>query len=87
MRKQYYVLFKLLSILLVILVCSVVLSVMVDGSDFVNMGMALSTMGLVCTAVYGFHSNREAIRLQTSMQFSLDVHKRLHSISFKKKRA
>ena len=85
MRKQFYILLKLSIILSIILVCSAVLSIMVAGSDFVDMCMALSTMGLVCTAVYGFHSNREAIRLQTSMQFSLDVHKTLHSVPFKKR--
>lgn len=58
---------------------------MINDSDLVNVCAAISTMGLVCTAVYGFRSNRDAIRLQTSMSFSLDVYKTIHSNSFKKR--
>lgn len=73
-------------VLIIILVASVVCTVIevIDNPDYGNLSAAITTIGLLITAVYGFRSNREAIRLQTSMQFSADVYKRLHSELFKR---
>lgn len=81
--KKIFVIIFLIIILVASVVCAVIV-VINNKPDYGNLSAAIATIGLLITAVYGFRSNREAIRLQTSMQFSTDVYKKLHSELFKR---
>ena len=53
--------------------------------NYANIRTALCTYGLVITAIYGFHSNREAIRMQTSTVFCMQIYKILQSEEYVKR--
>ena len=46
---------------------------------------AIATLGLVLTAIFGFYSNREAMRLQTSLEFCFKVYTVFQSKEFKER--
>ena len=47
--------------------------------NYANICTALCTYGLVITAIYGFYSNKEAIRMQTSTDFCMKIYNILQS--------
>lgn len=53
--------------------------------NYANICTALCTYGLVITAIYGFHSNKEAIRMQTSTDFCMKIYDILQSDEFVKR--
>ena len=60
--------------LVVLLVCE-----FKEEPNYANICTALCTYGLVITAIYGFHSNKEAIRMQTSTEFCMKIYSILQS--------
>jgi hypothetical protein len=53
--------------------------------NYANICTAICTYGLVITAIYGFHSNKEAIRMQTSTDFCVKIYNILQSDEFVKR--
>lgn len=47
--------------------------------NYANICTAVCTFGLVITAIYGFYSNKEAIRMQTSTEFCMKIYNLLQS--------
>ena len=53
--------------------------------NYANICTALCTYGLVITAIYGFYSNKEAIRMQTSTDFCMKIYNILLSKEYVKR--
>ena len=53
--------------------------------NYASICTAICTYGLVITAIYGFHSNKEAIRMQTSTDFCVKIYNILQSDEFVKR--
>lgn len=73
-------------IALFLIISTLLLFLGINKDDvFLTVCSSLSSMGLLCAAVYGFRSARGATRLQTSLEFSFVVYKELHKKSFKER--
>lgn len=53
--------------------------------NYENIFTAICTFGLLIAAIYGFHNNREAIRMQTSTDFCMKVYDILQSQEYVKR--
>jgi len=56
-----------------------------NNPNYGSICTAIATLGLVLTAIYGFYSNREAVRLQTSLEFCFKVFNVFQSKDFKER--
>lgn len=84
MKKRKAFVISLFIVLLIVAVSSMVLG-FIKNPDYLGLSTAILTLCLVITAIYGFQSNREAIRLQTFMEYSFDIYKTISSDEFKKR--
>ena len=71
----------------IIIICFII-SLCLEFQNNPNYGSictAIATLGLVLAAVYGFYSNREIVRLQTSLEFCFKVYNVFQSKAFKER--
>lgn len=84
MKVLKLVVMFLMTFLLVAAIICLIMSFKTTKPNYLGISTTLMTLCLVITAVNGFYSNREAIRLQTSMTFSSEIFKMVRSDRFKK---
>ena len=84
MKKQYLIIMSVWLLLIIIIIIFLFFEFQSNPS-YANICTALCTYGLVITAIYGFYSNKEAIRMQTSTDFCMKIYNILQSEEYVKR--
>lgn len=85
MKISKLIVFFAFSVIIIVLFIVFLYLEFQNSPNYGSICTAIATLGLVLTAIYGFYSNREAVRLQTSLEFCFKVYKVFQSEEFKKR--
>lgn len=84
MKIQYYFIMSIWLLLTIVMILFLYYEFQ-GQPNYANICTALCTYGLVITAIYGFYSNKEAIRMQTSTDFCMKIYDVLQSEEYVKR--